>query len=284
MSTDKKDRIMSLLADRATQGLSQEELSELKELLQKYPQWDNPYFDLTAAAVNLTDIEIDEPPSDGLRQRIMANAFQYANSTQAETEQERSAQERSISKLQKINRENAGTDTVIKFPQKSARLQMMGWYVAAACLLLAVLGWWPRLTQKAEPVNLFELRQKLLAESWDVIKTDWKPVNDQGADRISGDVIWSNAKQQGFMRFTGMPVIDPKVGEYQLWIFDANQDEKFPVDGGVFEVNQQTGEVIIRINAKLKVSQPTLFAVTIEKPGGVVVSKRDPIIAVAKVD
>jgi hypothetical protein len=284
MSTDKKDRIMSLLADRATQGLSQEELSELKELLQKYPQWDNPYFDLTAAAVNLTDIEIDEPLPDELRQRIMANAFQYANSTQAETEQERNAQERIISKLQKVNKENAGKDTVIKFPQKSARLQMMGWYVAAACLLLAVLGWWPRLTQKAESANLSELRQKLLAESRDVIKTDWKPLNYQNAERISGDVVWSNAKQQGFMRFTGMPVIDPKVGEYQLWIFDANQDEKFPVDGGVFEVNQQTGEVIIRINAKLKVSQPTLFAVTIEKPGGVVVSKRDSIVAVAKVD
>jgi hypothetical protein len=275
MSTDKKDRIMNLLADRATQGLSQEELGELNELLQKHPQWDNPYFDLTAAAVNLTDIEIDEPLPDELRLKIMANAFQYVNSTE---------QEQGVSKPQGINQENAGNGTVVEFPQKSTRWQMMGWYVAAACLILAVLGWWPRLTQKPEPTNLFELREKLLTESTDVIKTDWKPTNYQGADRIGGDVIWSNARQQGFMRFTGMPVIDPKVGEYQLWIFDANQDEKFPVDGGVFEVNQQTGEVIVRINAKLKVSQPTLFAVTIEKPGGVVVSKRDPIVAVAKVD
>jgi hypothetical protein len=275
MSTDKKDRMMNLLADRATQGLSQEELSELNELLQKHPQWDNPYFDLTAAAVNLTDLEIDEPLPDELRQKIMANAFQYVNSTE---------QEQGVSKPQGINQENAGKGTVVEFPQKSTRWQMMGWYVAAACLILAVLGWWPRLTQKPESTNLLELREKLLAESTDVIKTDWKPTNYQGADRISGDVIWSNARQQGFMRLTGMPVIDPKVGEYQLWIFDTNQDEKFPIDGGVFEVNQQTGEVIVRINAKLKVSQPTLFAVTIEKPGGVVVSKRDPIVAVAKVD
>lgn len=274
MSTDNKDRIMNLLADRATQGLSQEELSELNELLQKYPEWDNPYLDLTAAAVDLADIEIDEPLPDELRQRIMANAFQYVNSPQAESEQEQYP-DRS---------QGTNKGSVIKFPQKSARMQMMGWYVAAACLILAVVGWWPRLVGKSEPATLAELRQKLLAESGDAIKTDWKPTKYQGADKISGDVVWSNARQQGFMRFTGMPVIDPAVGEYQLWIFDANQDEKFPVDGGVFYVNQETGEAIVRIDAKLKISQPTLFAVTIEKPGGVVVSKRDPIVAVAKVD
>jgi hypothetical protein len=284
MSTDNKDRIMNLLADRAIQGLSQEELSELNELLQKYPEWDNPYLDLTAAAVNLADIEIDEPLPDELRQRIMANAFQYVNSTQAETEQERNSQEQYPNRLQGTGEENAAKGTVINFPQKSARMQMMGWYVAAACLILAVLGWWPRLMKKPEPATLSELRQKLIAESGDAIKTDWKPTNYQGADKISGDVVWSNARQQGFMRFTGMPVIDPEVGEYQLWIFDANQDEKFPVDGGVFYVNQETNEAIVRIDAKLKISQPTLFAVTIEKPGGVVVSKRDPIVAVAKVD
>lgn len=45
----------------------------------------------------------------------------------------------------------------------------------------------------------------------------------------------------------------------------------------------QSGEVIVPINAKLKITKPTLFAVTIEKPGGVVVSKRDKLILTAKV-
>jgi hypothetical protein len=280
MSTEDKDRIMNLLADRATQGLSQKELIELNELLEKHPQWDNPYFDLTAAAVSLSDIEIDEPLPDALRQKIMANAFQYVNSEPSATGPQAGSQEEKT--RQQSGSLNKGT--VIEFPQKAAGWQMLGWYLAAACFILAITGWWPRLTQKTQPQSLSELRQQLLAESKDLIKTDWKPASYQGTERLSGDVVWSNARQQGFMRFTGMPVIDPQVGAYQLWIFDANQDEKFPVDGGIFAVDQKTGEVIVRINAKLKISQPTLFAITIEKPGGVVVSKRDSLVAVAKID
>jgi hypothetical protein len=55
------------------------------------------------------------------------------------------------------------------------------------------------------------------------------------------------------------------------------------VDGGVFDV-PQNGEVIIPIDAKIKVQKPTLFAVTAEKPGGVVVSKQEKVLAIAKVE
>jgi hypothetical protein len=281
MSTDDKDRILNLLADRATRGLSQEELIELNELLEKHPQWDNPYFDLTAAAVNLSDIEIDEPLPDALRQKIMANAFQYVNSEPGATEPQAGSQEEKI----KQPPPSLNQGTVVGFPQKAAPREMLGWYIAAACFILAIAGWWPRLTPKTEPLSLSQLRQQLLAESNDLIKSDWKPTTyRRGTESLSGDVVWSNAKQQGFMRLSGMPVIEPQVGAYQLWIFDANQDEKYPVDGGIFAVDRKTGEVIVRINAKLKISQPTLFAITIEKPGGVVVSKRDSLVAVAKID
>jgi hypothetical protein len=50
----------------------------------------------------------------------------------------------------------------------------------------------------------------------------------------------------------------------------------------VFDVTSG-GEVIVPIHAKLKVTKPTLFAVTVEKPGGVVVSKRERIVVLAKV-
>lgn len=280
MSTDDKDRIMNLLAVRATQGLSQKELIELNELLKKHPQRDNPYFDLTATAVSLSDLEIDEPPPDALRQKIMANAFQYVNSEPSATEPQVASQ----SEKNKPQPDSLNIGAIAGFPQKAASWQMLGWYMAAACLILAIAGWWPRLTPRPEPPGLAELRQQLLAESTDLIKTDWKPASYLGAERLSGDVVWSNARQQGFVRLTGMPAIDPQAGAYQLWIFDASQDEKFPVDGGVFAVDQKTGEVIVRINAKLTISRPRLFAITVEKPGGVVVSKRDTLVAVAKID
>ena len=41
------------------------------------------------------------------------------------------------------------------------------------------------------------------------------------------------------------------------------------------------GEVIIPIEAKLAVAKPKLFAITVEKPGGVVVSKRERIVLTA---
>ena len=42
-----------------------------------------------------------------------------------------------------------------------------------------------------------------------------------------------------------------------------------------------SGEVVVRIDPKLHVSEAALFAVTIERPGGVVVSKRERIVVTA---
>ncbi|MCG8653063.1 MAG: anti-sigma factor, partial [Pirellulales bacterium] len=74
-------------------------------------------------------------------------------------------------------------------------------------------------------------------------------------------------------------VNDASVEQYQLWIIDPQRDDE-PIDGGVFDI-KQNGEVIVPINAKLTVIEPAAFAVTIEKPGGVVVStqQRLPLIA-----
>ena len=82
------------------------------------------------------------------------------------------------------------------------------------------------------------------------------------------------------MRFANLAPNDPKLSQYQLWIFDKQRDEKYPVDGGVFDVTA-TGEVIVAISAKLPVGDAVLFAVTVEAPGGVVVSKRERIVVTA---
>jgi hypothetical protein len=55
------------------------------------------------------------------------------------------------------------------------------------------------------------------------------------------------------------------------------------LDGGVFDI-PTTGEVIVPINAKLQVREPFMFAITIEKPGGVVVSSRERLPLLAKVE
>ena len=125
-----------------------------------------------------------------------------------------------------------------------------------------------------------EARAELLATAKDVTTLPWTATQDPNATGASGDVVWSASQQRGFMRFKGLLPNDLKTIQYQLWIFDKDRDQAFPVDGGVFDV-AESGEVIVPITAKLHVDQPVLFAVTIEKPGGVVVSKRERIVVTA---
>jgi len=148
------------------------------------------------------------------------------------------------------------------------------WAVAVACLLVAVATLvtnWPFGRPGPTP-DLARMRDQLIASAPDVVRADWSagPTPIPGA---GGDVAWSAGEQRGYMRFHGMRPNDPTVEQYQLWIFDRHQDEKAPVDGGVFDIASD-GEVVVPIRAALRVREPYLFAVTIEKPGGVVVSDR----------
>ncbi|HUS32686.1 MAG TPA: anti-sigma factor [Kofleriaceae bacterium] len=159
------------------------------------------------------------------------------------------------------------------------------WLAAAACLLAAVgaLAWARDQgsgTKTVATLSPSDARADLLAHASDVTTIEWTTTADPTAQGAKGDVVWSQSAQKGFMRFAGLAVNDAKQFQYQLWIFDKTRDEAFPVDGGVFDVTA-SGEVIIPISAKLPVGDATLFAVTIEKPGGVVVSKRERIVVTA---
>jgi hypothetical protein len=176
-------------------------------------------------------------------------------------------------------------------------LAAAGWWTAAC--LAGVLAWqWSGASRIAAPPSgdrkppvLAELRGKLLAEDPEAVTVAWKKASDDpaivageaGLESVGalGDVVWSSARQQGYMRFRGLAANDPTVAQYQLWIFDAERDEAYPVDGGVFDVPAAGGDVVVRIDPRLQVSRATAFAITVEKPGGVVVSsrKRLPLLA-----
>lgn len=159
-----------------------------------------------------------------------------------------------------------------------------GWLVAAASLLFAVGLWWHLRPNTSDPEKQ---REALLAmrdrQGSDVIQIDWARTDDLAAKNASGDVVWSTSAQKGFVRFRGLAANAPGDYQYQLWLFDADRDERYPVDGGVFDIPPTGGDVIVPITPKLWVGRPTLFAVTIERPGGVVVSSRERVTLVAKV-
>ena len=111
----------------------------------------------------------------------------------------------------------------------------------------------------------------------------WAPDQAQPDYRgVGGWVVWSPRQQGGYLVFEDLPAQDPDQRQYQLWIVDPTRDA-LPVDGGVFDVQPHRaddGRVYVPIDAKLPVSDPTTFAVTLEQPGGVVKSA-GPLLVVA---
>jgi hypothetical protein len=172
-------------------------------------------------------------------------------------------------------------------PLKPVSRSVMPWLAAAACLLVAGGAVWWAYTQKPEPATVPTVatspatdRAALLASATDIAKITWTITQDPTSRSATGDVVWSPSAQRGYMRFVGLTPNDPTQFQYQLWIFDKTRDQAFPVDGGVFDVNSN-GEVVVAINPKLHVNDLGMFAVTVEKPGGVVVSKRERIVVTA---
>lgn len=249
MSDPRLQRIEELSVDRALVGLSSVEQLELEGLLAATGRVLDEEIELAAAALDqaLVARRTELPPD--LRARLAATA----------------ASVRPPTTLAPVRRVEAAR------PRSAPLLPAWtGWLVAAAAALVALIAWLGR-DGGLDPDGL---RATLLA-STSTLRLDWsEPGTPSGA---SGDVVWSQERQQGVMRIAGLAPNDPKVEQYQLWIFDETQEH--PVDGGVFDV--AAGEVLIPIDAKLTVARPKLFAITREKPGGVVVSDQKRIVLVA---
>ena len=90
---------------------------------------------------------------------------------------------------------------------------------------------------------------------------------------VKGEAYFDPASADGVLEIEGLAANDPSREQYQLWIFDSERDERYPVDGGVFDVRPE-GRTLVPVKARLSVEKPVLFAVTVEKAGGVVVSER----------
>lgn len=281
----KEERLLDLLSDRALFELSAEEQRELDELLKIFPEWrDDETFSLTAAAVSLSALDTREEMPASLRNKVLADSSQYFAGEIAEEKRPEPV----------LSRVPSPRSNVIEFRPKRFNWNWLGWAAAAAaCIALVVNVWLSRGPQGPdlgvtvppvieEKLTMAQMRQRLMDSSADMTKATWTPGDMPDMKDIGGDVVWSDAKQAGYMRLTGLPANDGTKETYQLWIFDETQDPKTPIDGGVFNVNAN-GEVIIPINAKLKARNPSMFAITMEKPGGVVVSERKKMVALAKV-
>eukprot|EP00913_Durusdinium_trenchii_P006221 g5833.t1 len=126
-----------------------------------------------------------------------------------------------------------------------------------------------RYEQPQDPAELKANREQLL-EVPDTIRIAWAPFDlpDKPAEQgdVTGDVVWNDELETGYLRFVGLKVNDPSVEQYQVWVIDDRGMEQ-KVSGGVFNATAQ-GEVIVPIRPGIDVRQVALFAITIEEPGG----------------
>lgn len=271
---DFSDNLIDLCLDRAiseSPEFSQSELDALDPKGEAYTQIEMLLADLDIAAAESNPIE---PPAELIR------------SLQAQYDD-------APSELRLSGTQATATSAA----QSTRPLPWLPWSIAAAALIMASLA---VLMPKPSPTPLSVAQQRVAflqqtppdqRVQWDWIVTE-DPANSAG---VTGDVVWSDESNQGYMRIAGLEVNDPTQQQYQLWIFDATRPEgelpqhgegllsQRPIDGGVFDITED-GELVIEIDAKLLVKEAAAFAVTIEPPGGVVVSDRSrvPLLALAQ--
>lgn len=159
------------------------------------------------------------------------------------------------------------------------RLAPLGWMVAAAASIGAVIGWLrPAELASDAPFDASQARAALVSAGTQLINwSTWG--EDERFEGVTGDVVWDDQAQEGYMTFVNLPVNDPSVSRYQLWIVDAERGAPLtvpPIDGGVFDVDVENDVVVVPIRAKLPVGEAAAFGITIEGPNGAVVSERRP--------
>jgi len=263
--------LADLLVSLETEGLTPAQRRELDDLLERAPEARADALAGAAAALTLAARLPADPMPAALLDKI---------ASQGRAEVARAAGSRVVPLAPRA-------EPVARRPAPSS----FGWYAAAASLLLAVTAWWPRLTDQPADVvtgptpvpTAAEQRAALLTSGDALFQKEWTATEDAAAAGLTGDVVWDPATQTGYMRFSGLAANDAAQQQYQLWIFDGTRDDRYPVDGGVFDIPAGATEVIVPIRARLPVRDAALFAVTVEPPGGVVVSSRERIVALAQV-
>lgn len=243
MSTLRAERehLVELLTCHATEGISLEDERLMETLLPRHPDLDSASFEVAAAVIDRTFSEAGdlEPMPDGLEDRLLEQAAAW-----------------------RLTHEPTPSRRITRFA-------WAGWAAAAAATIVAIIGWWPQ--QEASTPTPRQLLSSMIAEASDVTRASWKAVSPGAYDGVEGEVVWSDDRQEGYMRFRRLRPNDAAFEQFQLWIVDAKRD-KNPVDGGVFDIPPGADEVIVPIDAKLPVSNPAAFVITAEQPGGVVVS------------
>jgi len=244
---DADERMLDLLADRALFGLDAAEARELDALLRSHEAGMRDEFERLAAA---TAVAVGGPAgemSPDLRARLRDDARRFAG---------------------------GGVPVAVRsgHPWLPVDLRggliLMGTVAAAACLFVMVSG--TGRDDAPAPGPGTEVVQDPPAATPAVPAVqparDCVAAGDDDAGQESaGDVVWSDQRRRGFLRVKGFARSEPGSDRYRIWILDGSKGK--PISGGVFQVTDGGGEVVVPILPQSPVHGPTMFVVAAEEPG-----------------
>ncbi len=206
------ERAQDLIIARATIGLSPAEGEELRDLLEAIGAEETRTLE---AAVDATRSAVfaegaDDVLPSGLRDRLAATGYPPASNGV-------------------IGRIGEGTGSAT--PMRGGRASRLPWVLAAAAIIvagvtIATLKPWAKTGPIGPDIATID-------RGADTVRWPFKP-NAGEYGGASGEVVWSESLQRGYMRLNGVSPNDPKARQYQLWIVDPVRDTH-PVDGGVFD-------------------------------------------------
>jgi anti-sigma-K factor RskA len=243
------DRLCELLADRALGAVTADEELELEALLAAGQRVDGLPFEMTAAVLELSMLRATDmtPMPSTVLVRIEASGAAWA----------------------------AVTSQVVRPRRTSGRIwraTVVGtpWMAAAACLVLAGLAW--RRASGADPIAVTEKdpnKTVVQVAAWD----------GGPGKSVHGRLCWSEDQQCGYLKLQGLPPNDCE-HQYQLWIIDQRGTGE-RISGGTFNCTG-SGECTVPFRPALHVQDAQEFAITMEKPGGTMMSDMSRKVAIGR--
>jgi hypothetical protein len=175
---------------------------------------------------------------------------------------------------------SASRSEVVRMPaSESPVVRWVTYFSAIVALVMLAIAVWVY-EHRDDPPDPEELREEV-EEAEDTLEWSFVAKQDPAlGEGAQGKVMWSSELQQGVALVEGITVNDPAQTQYQLWIVDKTR-EGAPVDAGVFDITEADGEARVALDAKLVVGEPGAFLITVERPGGVVVSAQERVLMVA---
>jgi hypothetical protein len=253
--TLQSERLCELLADRALGALTPDQELEFEALLAAgHTDEGRPPLEMTGAILELSMLRTSDlvPIPPPILVRLQASGAAWAAVTAQVVQHPRTPGRR------------LWRATVVGTP----------WMAAAACLVLAGLAW--RRASGADPVAATEKDPNKTV----VQVAAWEDGSGPCAGKsVQGRVCWSEDKQCGYLKLQGLPPNGCE-HQYQLWIIDDRGTGE-RISGGIFDCKGGE-ECTVPFYPAIPVHDAREFAITMEKPGGTVVSDMSRKVAIGR--